>query len=528
MVPLNIKAIYDKELDEIEEDEEEENPAVWAAIEDAAGAKERVERVAKNILTHFKARTDSLEGKAMIVCMSRKNCVKMYNELTALETCPEIAVVMTGNISKDPTDWNPHIRTKDAMEAIKKRFRTPEDPLKIVIVRDMWLTGFDAPCAHTMYVDKIMKGHNLMQAIARVNRVFEDKPNGLVVDFIGISGFLAEATKKYTAGGGEGKPTLDLEAAVILCLEQLNKVKKLIGGFTLEELDQMTNRQLINWPYKMANELLRNDAVTDQFLQEERKLTELVAMTSSDPQIWDRQEEIAVIQKIRYLIRKIKFPPGPRREKNEKIKDLISKSLESQEIVDLAKMYDLDRIDISIVDDRFQAIVKEKGEENIKVELLRRIINDEIRVRMPKNIRRFRKLKDELEKVLSNYHKNSLDSLAAIKHLLDLATEFQQDDIRTKQLGLTEDELAFYDLLSANEKLLNKTGPIQDLVHKVVASVKKNLQLDWTKKEDARAAIRLAVKKELRGKVPFSELDNLLKEVIEQAEGQYKDWPLEA
>ena len=528
MVPLNIKAKYDKELDEMEEDEDEENNAVWAAIEDAAGANDRVERVAKDILTHFKARTKSLEGKAMIVCMSRKNCVKMFNALSALKECPEIAVVMTGNISKDPPEWNPHIRTKDAMEAIKKRFRTPEDPLQIVIVRDMWLTGFDAPCAHTMYVDKIMKGHNLMQAIARVNRVFKDKPNGLVVDFIGISGFLAEATKKYTAGGGEGKPTLDLEAAVKVCLEQFEKVKGLTGEFTAEEVNAMSEMDLMKWTSSKVNSLMKSDAVTDAFLLEERKLAELVAMTSSDPRVWEIQEELAIIQKIRQLIRKIKFPPGPRREKNEKIKDLISKSLESHEIVDLAKMYNLDKIDISIVDDRFQAIVKEKGDENIKVELLRRIINDEIRVRMPKNIRRMRKLKDELEKVLGNYHKNSLDSIAAIKHLLDIANEFQQDDIRTKQLGLTEDELAFYDLLSANEKLLNQTGPIQDLVHKVVDSVKKNLQLDWTKKEDARAAIRLAVKKELRGKVPFSELDNLLKEVIEQAEGQYGDWPLEA
>jgi type I restriction enzyme R subunit len=170
--------------------------------------------------------------------------------------------------------------------------------------------------------------------------------------------------------------------------------------------------------------------------------------------------------------------------------------------------------------------VKEKGSENIKVELLRRIINDEIKVRMNKNIKKTTSLKEELDKVLSNYHKNSLDSIAAIKHMLDIANEFKNDDIRTKELGLTEDELAFYDLLSANEKLLNQKGPIQDLVHKVVASVKKNLQLDWTKKEDARAAIRLAVKKELKGKVPFSDLDKLLKEVIEQAEGQYKDWPM--
>ncbi len=189
-------------------------------------------------------------------------------------------------------------------------------------------------------------------------------------------------------------------------------------------------------------------------------------------------------------------------------------------------MYDLDKIDISIIDDSFQAIVKEKGSENIKIELLRRIINDELKVRMAKNIKKMTSLKEELEKVLGNYHKNSLDSIAAIKHLIDIANEFRNDDKRTKELGLLEDELAFYDLLSANQSILNEAGPIQDLVHTVVASVKKNLQLDWTKKEDAKAAIRLAVKKELKGKVPFSALDKILQEVIEQAEGQYKDWPM--
>ncbi|MCM4153540.1 type I restriction endonuclease subunit R [Arenibacter sp. N53] len=526
MVPLNIKAKFTQELEEVVEGEEEQTNPVWAAIEDAAGSKDRVERVAKDILTHFNARIETLDGKAMIVCMSRRNCVKMYDALMALNNCPEIAVIMTGNIGKDPESWNPHVRTKDNMDAIKKRFRTPEDPLKMVIVRDMWLTGFDAPCAHTMYVDKIMKGHNLMQAIARVNRVFEDKPNGLVVDFIGISGYLAEATKKYTGSGGEGKPTIDLDAAVVLCLEQCATTKDLLGGFVLEEIEALSEIELMQWSNSILNNLLRSDDITDTFLKEERKLTELMAMTNSDPKIWKIQEEVAVIQKFRVLVRKVKSPPGPQRQKNERIKDLISKSIASQEIVDLAKMYGLDKIDISIIDDRFQAIVKEKGGENIKIELLRRIINDELKVRMVKNIRKMTSLKDELEKVLGKYHKNSMDSIAAIKHLLDIAQEFQQDDIRTKQLGLTEDELAFYDLLSANEKLLNVKGPIQDLVHSVVASVKKNLQLDWTKKEDARAAIRLAVKKELRGKVPFSDLDKLLKEVVEQAEGQYKDWPL--
>ena len=526
MVPLNIKANFTAALAEEEEGADETEHTVWAAIEDAAGAEDRVKRVAKEILTHFKARIQTLDGKAMIVCMSRRNCVKMYDALIKLEGCPEIAVIMTSNIGKDPEAWNPHVRTKDNMEAIKKRFKTPEDPLKMVIVRDMWLTGFDAPCAHTMYIDKIMKGHNLMQAIARVNRVFEDKPNGLVVDFIGITDFLSAATKKYTGGGGTGKPTIDLDAAVQLCLEQFATVKNLMGNFDLEELNTKSAIEKLRWSNNLVNELLQSDTITDKFLQEERKLTELVAMTNSDKRIWVIQEEVGIIQKIRSVIRKIKFPPGPQRQKNDRIRDLISKSIESQEIVDLAKMYNLDKIDISIVDDKFQALVKEKGSENIKVELLRRIINDELKVRMAKNIKKATKLKEELDKVLSKYHKNSLDSIAAIKHLLDIATEFKNDDIRTKQLGLTEDELAFYDLLTANQKLINTTGPIQDLVHKVVASVKKNLQLDWAKKEDAKAAIRLAVKHELKGKVPFSELDQILKEVIEQAEGQYSNWPM--
>ncbi len=200
--------------------------------------------------------------------------------------CPEVAVIMTSNVGKDPVAWNPHVRTKDSMEAIKKRFKKVEDPLKIVIVRDMWLTGFDAPCAHTMYMDKVMKGHGLMQAIARVNRVFEDKSNGLVVDYIGISGFLAEATKKYTGSGGEGKPTIDMAAAVTLCLDQFDKVKTQIGGLEVESIATMSNAQKLSWSNGLVNSLLASDPVTDAFLHEERKLTELIAMTNSDERIW--------------------------------------------------------------------------------------------------------------------------------------------------------------------------------------------------------------------------------------------------
>ncbi|NVK66509.1 MAG: DUF3387 domain-containing protein, partial [Flavobacteriales bacterium] len=384
----------------------------------------------------------------------------------------------------------------------------------------------DAPCLHTMYVDKIMKGHNLMQAIARVNRVFANKPSGLVVDFIGISNFLADATKKYTGGGGQGQPTFDIEGAVELCFEQLETTKALMGGFEVDVIQAYSASESMNWSSAVMQELMKDDATTDLFLKEERKLSELAAMTSSDERIWDIQEDIAIIQKFRQVIRKIKVPPGRKRKKQEAIKDLISKSLAANKIVDLAEMYDIENADISIIDDHFQAIAKRKGNENVKVELLKRILNDELRARLTSNVVKMTSLKEELDKVLSSYHKNTLDSIATIKHLLDIANEFLVEDKRLKELGLTNDELAFYDLLSTKKELINQDGPIQDLVHKVVVTMKKNLQLDWTKKEDAKAAIRLAVKKELKGKVPFSELDELLKAIIEQAEGQFKDWPL--
>jgi type I restriction enzyme R subunit len=530
MVPLNIKADFSGELEGVETGNEENNNPVWAAIEDAAGSEERVTIIAKNILEHYHTRIEmqekGYEGKAMIVCMSRRNCVKMYDALSKLENCPEIAVIMTGNISKDPVAWNEHIRTKDAMKAIKDRFKNPNDPLKMVIVRDMWLTGYDAPCVNTMYIDKIMKGHNLMQAIARVNRVFEAKPSGLIVDFIGISSFLAEATKKYTGGGGEGKPTLDIDEAVEACLNQLDHVKGLIGGLDLETIQAQSESENIIWFKSVVNNLMKDDNTTEQFLKEEKKLTELVTIAKSDERIWEILEEVAIVQKFRKTIRKIKFPTGPKRDYKEKIKDLISKSIAANNIIDLAEMYDLEKLDISIVDDDFQAIVKSKGEENIKLELLRRIINDEIRVRMSMNMARMSSLKEELEKVLSKYHSNSIDSIATIKHLLDIAEQFKKDNQRVQELGLDENELAFYDLLNSHKEKLNQKGPIQDLVHRVVKSVQDNLEIDWTRKENAKSAIRLALKKELKGIVPFSELDQILKEIIEQAEGQFGDWPM--
>lgn len=518
---INLKA---EEI--VSEMQEDTSNMKWAAIEDAAGADDRVAKVARDILTHYTLRDESLDGKAMIVCMSRKNCVKMYDALTQLPDCPEVAVVMTGNIGKDPESWNPHLRTKDSLEALKGRFKKPNDPLKLVIVRDMWLTGFDAPCLHTLYVDKIMHGHNLMQSIARVNRVFEDKPAGLVVDYIGIASRLRDATEKYTEGGGQGKPTFDTKEAAVYCINQLETVQPLLGNVPWDDLDAMRESEEILVAREAVNYILRDDETTDHFLKEERKLSELFVMAKTERIIWNIMDSVGFIQSVRKAVRKIKYPQGKRKATQAAIHDLIAQSIDSEKIIDVLGEMEVDHMDISILDDQFLATAKEaKDGANIRIELMRRILMDELKVKMPKNIKRYGSLKEQIEEVIEQYHKHAIDSLSVITELMKRAQELQEEDQRVKELGLSEEELAFYDILSKKEGVLREDGLMRDIVHKVAKAVKNNLQIDWYKKEDAKAAIRLAVKKELRGKVDIKALNNILAEIMEQAEGQYSDWP---
>ncbi|MCB9233369.1 MAG: type I restriction endonuclease subunit R [Bacteroidia bacterium] len=523
-IKLDIDSKYLIELDEVTEQEEEAGNYAWAVVEDAAGAEDRVKKVAASILEHFQQRNQALEGKAMVVCMSRRNCVKLYDELIQLPGCPEVAVVMTTQIAKDPQAWKDHVRTKEGFNAIKDRFRKPDDPLKIVIVRDMWLTGFDAPCVHTMYVDKVMKAHNLMQAIARTNRVFGDKPNGVVVDFIGIAGELANATKKYTQGGGKGKPAFDMDEAVTLTLTQLEEVIRLLDGLDVVAYAHLSAGDKIIHDKEKVNYLLRDPSATEAFLKEELKLSTLVAMCKSDPRIWEIDDEVAHIQAIRRAVRKVVNPPLPGRNAREAIKDLISKSIQAQDILDMRDLIGVDTLDISVLDERFLASAKEDKFPNIRIELMRRVLEDELKARLSQNLKRMKNLREELEKVLKRYHDNSLGSLAVIQELIRMAQDMQAGDARRQALGLEADELAFYDILEARQDLLAAPGPIREIVLAVVKAVKSNLQLDWTRKEDAKAAIRLAVKRQLRKMVAGGGLDDLLKEIMAQAEGQYGDW----
>lgn len=519
----------DEEVDEITEtDTGADKFLKWAAIEDAAGSVDRVNKIAADILQHFTKRTQTLEGKAMVVCMSRRNCVKMYDALTTLEGCPEVAVIITSNISKDPPEWKDHVRTKDQFEAIKKRFKDPDDPLRIVIVRDMWLTGFDAPIINSMYVDKVMTGHNLMQAIARANRVFADKQSGVIVDYIGIGDQLKSATLKYTAGGGRGQTKIDIEQALEMFYNQLEKCKAHIN----DDIDYSRwkamsigdKMMLIN---RGMNSILKTDQLADEFMKDEKKLTGLVSIVKSREEIAQFALDIIYIQHVSAAVRKAKSINVGKKDSQQRVRDLISQSIESEDLIDVFAMAGIEKPDVSILNDDFLLGAKQdKSGLALKIELMRNILKGEIALRLRKNIKKYNSLREEIEKVIDQYHKNAIDSYTTVLELVERAKALQEEEKRQKELGLSDEELAFYDIIHAKRELIKEAGPIQNVVHAVCKAVKDNLEIDWTKKEDAKAAIRLAVKRELRGKVSMDELNKILQEIMEQAEGQYKDWPV--
>ena len=516
----------DAEVDAIGEGDEDNPNLKWAAIEDAAGSADRVAKISQDILSHYTNRIETLEGKAMIVCMSRRNCVKMYDALTQLENSPEVAVVMTGNISKDPVAWNEHFRNKASTEAIKKRFKNPEDPLKIVIVRDMWLTGFDAPCVHTMYVDKIMRGHNLMQAITRTNRVFKDKKNGVIVDYIGIGDNLKTATKKYTGSGGAGKPTVDIEQALELFFDQIQTcLTYLPEDLAYHNWKGLREADKVLLVKAALNHIIKDDEASMEFMKAEKTMSGLLSIVKSQSAIQHTVVDVLFIQHVSKAVRNAKSVTTTRGEQKEKVKELISQSIDSEDIVDVFAMAGIERPDIAILDDNFLLGAKQEKDGNaLKIELIKNILKDEIKLRLHKNIKKYTSLKEELEKVIDRYHNNALDSYATIAELVERAKDLQKEDTRIAELGLSEEELAFYDILAAKKEIIKEEGPIQDIVHGVVKAVKNNLQLDWTKKENAKASIRLAVKKELRGKISITKLNEILQDIMEQAEGQFGEW----
>ena len=518
----------EEEADEITDglNDNEKNKIMWAAVEDAAGSDERVAEVSKDILKHYLNRNESLDGKAMIVCMSRRNCVKMYNALTQLEGCPEVAVIMTSNIAKDPKAWSPHIRTKDQMEAVKARFKDPDDVLKIVIVRDMWLTGFDNPPLHTLYVDKIMTGHNLIQAINRVATVFKDKPSGLIVDYIGIGDRLRDATKKYTGSGGKGEVAIDIEEAMEMILEEINSLRTFMPRIDFySNWPTLSTGDKLKLMQEAVNHIVAEEERSKDFLLLEKRMTGLSTIVKSHPDIQSIALDIIFLQQLGAAVRKVKYPQTNIRKKEQQVKELIHRSIESEEVIDVFQMAGIARFDISIINDDFLASAKEKKTGNeLKLELIRQILNDEIKLRHPKNLIKYRNLKDEVDKIINEYHSHFFDSLIALEKLREVAREMQEEDTRRVQLGLSDEEEAFYEILAKHKTAIADFELIKEVVKEITSSIKKNLQIDWFKKPDARAQIMLAVRRVLTKKGITDELKDILEEIMEQAEARYKEW----
>lgn len=521
-------AQLEEEAEEIVQDVKpnERNRIMWAAAEDAAGSAERIEEVSKDILRHITERSKTLEGKSMIVCMSRRNCVKMYNALTAMEGCPETSVIMTSNIAKDPKDWNPHIRTKEKMEAVKARFKDPDDPLKIVIVRDMWLTGFDNPPLHTLYIDKIMNGHNLIQAINRVATVFRDKPSGLIVDYIGIGDRLRDATKKYTSSGGKGEVTIDIEEAFEMTKEFIAALKaKLPTEFDYHNWFGLREGDRLKLVSRATNHVVSDEESSKEFMLNELKMSGLATVIKSHPRIAELSLDIIFLQHVGAAVRKIKNPKTSIRTKEGQIKELINRSIESEAVVDVFEMAGIAKFDISIINDDFLATAKEQKSGNeLKLELIRKIINEEIKLRQFKNLIKYKKLREEVEKIISDYHNHFFDSLIALQKMREAARDMQEEDERRKILGLTDEEEAFYEILASHKTAISDFSLIKDIVKEITAAVKKNLQIDWYKKPDAKAQIMLAVKRILQKKGVSQELQDIMNEIMEQAEARYREW----
>jgi type I restriction enzyme, R subunit len=521
--------------DEYRPDNLERKKMRWAALAKAAGAKERMETLARDLLDHFLDRTTTLEGKAMVVCMVRENCVRLYDKLTALPGCPEIKIVMTGDLGKDPEAWSKagHLTTKSQREAIKERMVDPEDPLKIVIVCDMWLTGTDIPCLHTLYVDKPMKGHSMIQAISRVNRVFRDKPHGLIVDYIGIGEELREATGQYTQGGGTGNPAPDVsEAAKPIFFDCLNEIRKLLPeGHDYGNWSRLSNIQIEDRYALVYGHLTGDDELTRQYLEAELRLTKAFLLVKHLDDCRPFADEVIFNQRVRKQLQKALPGSKPKHDLERAVRDIVDDSVESEGVVDIFKIAGFEKADISILDDDFLQTFKHKEYPNLPLKLLQKLIDDKITLRRKRNLARAKSFRELLEATLQKYHNRLIDAATVIETMIRIKQDMENDDRRARLLGLSDEELAFYDSVAENYKEIYGNEFLCGLIHEVVQIIKRNLKVDWTQphREDIKAGVRAAVKRTLRTKgVKVTDFDQFVSYIMEQAEALWADWPIAA
>ncbi|MGB3451471.1 MAG: type I restriction endonuclease subunit R [Giesbergeria sp.] len=537
-------ALLDAEVDELAEDEEESTQAQlksrWAALEKVVGATPRIASVAADLVAHFEERNKAQDGKAMVVAMSRDICVHLYDEIVRLRpdwhsADPEqgaIKVVMTGSAS-DKALLRAHIYSGQVKKRLEKRFKDPADPLRVVIVRDMWLTGFDAPCVHTMYVDKPMKGHNLMQAIARVNRVFKDKQGGLVVDYIGIGNELKAAMKEYTASQGRGKPTVDAHEALSLLFEKMDVLRSLLHGYDWSGFLTGGHKALAG----AANHVLgirsaNKDSQQDgkrRFADAALAMGQAFSLCCTLDEAKALREEVAFFQAVKVILTKRDVTAQKRTDaqRDAAIRQIISQAVVSERVVDIFDAVGLDKPNIGLLDDGFLAQVKNLPERNLAVELLERLLEGEIKARFATNVVQQRKFSDLLTSVIARYQNRSIETAQVMEELVDMAKKFRQAAGRGEALGLSEDEVRFYDALANNESAVKELTDetLKKIAHELTDNLRKNITVDWSQRESVRASLRLMVKRILRKyKYPPDLQDAAVELVLQQAAVLGESW----
>lgn len=537
-IDADLAAITEEVEPEIPEADLAMAKAKWAAMEQAAGTKQRLSVLAADLLNHFRARQQVLKGKAMVVCMSRRNAVGLYDALTALPGCPEIKVVMTGNLAVDPVAWSQagHITTHARREQIKARFVDPEDRLQIVIVCDMWLTGFDAPCANTLYVDKPMKGHTLMQAIARVNRVFRDKPAGLIVDTIGIADQLKAATRKYTSGGGSGVLAEDLEIqAVDYFLHQLEATRSnLPPGQAYAGWRDLPSLELEDLTSLCYGVLIADQERLGDFLADEKRLSKSFSLVRHLPVAEKHIDEVAFYQLVRKNLRKTQSSVRQTMEEVDRaVLDLLDDSVAAQPAIDIFAVSGLEKPNIAILDEQFLAGFRQSDHQDLQLRLLEKLIQDDLELHRRGNLAQYRSFRQMLDEAITRYNNRSIEAADVVQVMIEIRQRQMENERRKQELGLSDEELAFYDVIAAGapQGLPTEDAWIASLVRDVVRAVRSNVKVDWTRshRRDVQASVESAVKSVLRRRgIKGEQFQFLLNRLMKQAKASYEEWPLAA
>jgi len=546
------KPRIDAEVDDLTEDDSEADQErfkkKWSTVEALVGSDKRLALVAKDMVAHFEDRVAALDGKAMVVCMSRRICVKLYDEIVKLrpdwhsadDNAGAVKIVMTGAAS-DPQEWQQHIGNKARRDLLAKRARDPKDPLKLVIVRDMWLTGFDAPCMHTMYVDKPMQGHGLMQAIARVNRVFRDKPAGLIVDYIGIAQNLKSALQQYSKNDQENTG-VDEAQAVAVMMEKYEVVRDMYHGYDYASAMSGTPQErlammagAIEWILDLQQKLAAKEKTKDGKKNAHRRyqdavlaLSKAYALASASDEAREIREEVGFFQAIRAALVKSSTGSGVTQQERElAIQQIVSRAVVSTEIVDILAAAGIKSPDISILSDEFLAEVQQMEKKNLALEALRKLINDGIRSRSKANVVQTKAFSERLEDAVARYHANAITTAEVLQELIQLAKDIRAARQRGEEQGLSDEEIAFYDALAENESAIQMMGDdkLKLIAHELLVSLRENVSVDWAHRDSARARMRVLVKRILRkyGYPPDLQ-DAAVQTVLQQAEALSSGW----